>query len=150
MCTKRRDSGFPGRNGGHISIIKDARYLRAFGYASKPNILIERQHDVRCESRIPLDGNLHVALLDQQHQELFETVNKLERALRVGEGNAAIDGILDRLMNYAGLHFAAEESLMERHEFPGLSTHRVQHEMFRKRMMTFIEKHLRRLAGSFG
>ena len=56
--TKRRDSGFPGRNGWHISIIKDARYLRAFGHASKPNILIERQHDVRCESRIPLDADL--------------------------------------------------------------------------------------------
>jgi hemerythrin len=44
-------------------------------------------------------------------------------------------------MTYAGLHFAAEESLMERHEFPGLSTHRVQHEMFRNKMMAFLEKH---------
>jgi hemerythrin len=68
-------------------------------------------------------------------------VNKLERALRVGEGNAAVDGILDRLMTYAGLHFAAEESLMERHEFPGLSTHRAQHETFRKKMMTLLERH---------
>ena len=84
---------------------------------------------------------VNVTILDQQHQELFDIVNKLERALRVGEGNAAIDGILDRLMTYVGLHFAIEESLMERHEFPGLSSHRVQHEMFRTRMMTFLEKH---------
>ena len=84
---------------------------------------------------------VNVTILDQQHQELFDIVNKLERALRVGEGNAAIDGILDRLMTYVGLHFAIEESLMERHEFPGLSSHRVQHEMFRKRMMTFLGKH---------
>ena len=90
---------------------------------------------------------VNVAVLDQQHQELFDTVNQLERALRVGEGNAAIDEILDRLMTYAGLHFAAEESLMERHEFPGSSTHRIQHEMFRKKMMSFLEKHRAAKAG---
>jgi hemerythrin len=97
--------------------------------------------DAKAVFRWTLTYKVNVAILDQQHQELFDTVNKLERALRVGEGNAAIDGILDRLMNYAGFHFAAEESLMERHEFPGLSTHLLPHEMFLKRMMTFIERH---------
>jgi len=96
--------------------------------------------DAKCVFRWTEAYKVNVAVLDQQHQELFATVNKLERALRVGEGNSAIDGILDRLMTYAGSHFAAEESLMERHDFPGLSTHRVQHEMFRKKMMTLLEK----------
>ena len=84
---------------------------------------------------------VNIAVLDEQHQELFDIVNTLERALRVGEGNAAIDGILDRLMTYVGLHFTAEESLMERHDYPGLSTHRTQHEMFRKKMVIFLDKH---------
>ena len=90
---------------------------------------------------------MNVALLDQQHQGLFDTVNELERALRVGEGNAVIDGILDRLVTYAGLHFAAEESLMERHSFPGLPTHRIQHEMFRKKMTTLLARHRGAKAG---
>lgn len=68
-------------------------------------------------------------------------MNELEQALRVGEGHIAIDKILDRLVTYAGLHFAAEESLMERHRFPGLPTHRMQHEMFRKKLLTFLKKH---------
>ena len=84
---------------------------------------------------------VNIAVLDEQHQELFDIVNTLERALRVGEGYAAVDGILDRLMTYVGLHFTAEESLMERHDYPGLSTHRTQHEMFRRKMVTFLEKH---------
>jgi hemerythrin-like metal-binding protein len=88
--------------------------------------------DTNCVFRWTDMYKVNVALLDQQHQGLFDTVNELERALRVGEGNAVIDGILDRLVTYAGLHFAAEESLMERHSFPGLPTHRIQHEMFRK------------------
>lgn len=87
--------------------------------------------DTNCVFRWTDIYKVNVAILDQQHQGLFDTVNELERALRLGEGNAAIDGILDRLVTYAGLHFAAEESLMERHDFPGLSTHRIQHEMFR-------------------
>ena len=97
--------------------------------------------DAKCVFRWTEAYKVNVSVLDQQHQQLFDSVNKLERALRVGEGNAAVDGILDRLMTYAGLHFAAEESLMERHEFPGLSTHRVQHETFRKKMMTLLERH---------
>ena len=97
--------------------------------------------ETKCVFRWTDTYKVNIAVLDQQHQELFDVVNALQRGLRVGEGNAAIDQILDRLMTYAGLHFAAEESLMERHEFPGLSTHRIQHEMFRNEMMAFLERH---------
>src|SRR5438309_63035 len=95
--------------------------------------------DTKCVFRWTDLYKVNVALLDQQHQGLFDTVNELERALRVGEGNAVIDGILDRLVTYAGLHFAAEESLIDRHSFQGLPTHRIQHEMFRKKMTTHAE-----------
>ena len=97
--------------------------------------------DTKCVFRWTDMYKVNVAVLDQQHQGLFDTVNELERALRVGEGNAVIAGILDRLVTYAGLHFAAEESLMERHSFPGLPTHRVQHEMFRQKMATLLDRH---------
>ena len=103
--------------------------------------------DTKCVFRWTDIYKVNVAILDQQHQALFDTVNELERALRVGEGNAVIDGILDRLMTYAGLHFAAEESLMERHNFPGLSTHQIQHEMFRKKMTTLLERQRSAKAG---
>jgi hemerythrin len=95
----------------------------------------------KCVFRWTDTCKVNIAVLDQQHQELFDVVNALERALRVGEGNAAIDGILDRLMTYVGLHFTAEESLMGWHDYPGLSTHRTQHEMFRTKMVIFLEKH---------
>jgi len=103
--------------------------------------------DTTCVFRWTDIYKVNVAVLDQQHQGLFDTVNEPERALRVGEGNAAIDGILDRLVTYAALHFAAEESLMERHSFPGLSTHRIQREMFRKKMATLLDRHRDAKAG---
>ena len=103
--------------------------------------------DTKCVFRWTDIYKVNVAVLDQQHQSLFDTVNELERALRVGEGNAVVDGILDRLVTYAGLHFAAEESLMERHSFPGLSTHRIQHEMFRQKMAILLDRHRNAKAG---
>jgi hemerythrin len=48
---------------------------------------------------------VNVALLDQQHQGLFDTVNELERAMRAGEGNAVIDGILDRFDDLCRIAF---------------------------------------------
>jgi len=103
--------------------------------------------DTTCVFRWTDIYKVNVAVLDQQHQGLFDTANEPERALRVGEGNAAIDGILDRLVTYAALHFAAEESLMERHSSPGLSTHRIQREMFRKKMATLLDRHRDAKAG---
>ena len=83
---------------------------------------------------------VNIAVLDQQHRELFDVVNELEQASRIGEGNAATDVILDRLVAYAGLHFAAEEALMERYDFPGLPTHRIQRNMFRDKVVVFLEQ----------
>lgn len=84
---------------------------------------------------------VNVALLDQQHQKLFDVMNELEKALRVGKGHTVIDTILNELLTYVALHFAAEESLMERYGFPGLSTHRTEHDMFRQKLLTFLEQH---------
>ena len=91
--------------------------------------------------------SVHVAILDEQHRRLFDTVNDLDRALREGDGNSAIDAILARLVDYAVVHFAAEESLMKQHEFPGLPTHRTQHEMFRQTIAGFLEDHQAGKAG---
>jgi hemerythrin len=83
--------------------------------------------------------SVHIAALDQQHQQLFETVNELDQSLREGRGSAAIDGVLNKLLDYAEVHFTAEESLMQRHEFPGLSIHRAQHQEFCRKVAAFIE-----------
>jgi hemerythrin len=84
---------------------------------------------------------VNIAVLDQQHQQLIDTMNQLDQALRKGEGKAALDAVLDKLVEYALVHFATEESLMEQHQFPGLFSHRAQHEEFRKRLAEYLEAH---------
>jgi len=85
--------------------------------------------------------SVHIALLDQQHQGLFATVDELNQAMSAGNGNEALQPILGKLMEYAQVHFSAEESLMEEHGFPGFSTHRYEHEMFRKNVAMFLEEY---------
>lgn len=68
--------------------------------------------------------SVNIATLDRQHQELIDTVDELEQALRAGEGNGAINHVLEKLVDYATAHFADEESLMEKHDFPELPAHR--------------------------
>jgi hemerythrin-like metal-binding protein len=91
--------------------------------------------------------SVNIALLDQQHQALFATVDELNRALAAGKGNELLIPILQKLVDYALHHFATEESLMEEHDFPGFSTHRARHEMFRQEVAVFLKDYK---AGSLG
>lgn len=85
--------------------------------------------------------SVNIATFDEQHHELIDIMNQLDQALRKGEGKAVLDPVLDKLVEYALVHFAAEESLMEQHEFPGLFMHRAQHEEFRRRLAEYLEAH---------
>lgn len=78
--------------------------------------------------------SVNIAVLDEQHRKLFATVNELDAALRAGRGSAVMNSVLQKLVNYATEHFAAEESLMARHDFPGLFTHQIQHALFRRKI----------------
>ena len=84
---------------------------------------------------------VNIAVLDRQHQKLFDVVNELDEALKTGEGDSVLDAILQNLLDYALTHFVSEESLMQRYSYPNLASHRVQHEMFRKKMVAFMEDH---------
>jgi hemerythrin len=68
-------------------------------------------------------------------------MNQLDQALGKGEGTAALDPVLDKLVEYALLYFAADGSHMELHNFPGPFTHRTQPEGFRKRFAEYLEAH---------
>jgi hemerythrin len=74
--------------------------------------------------------SVNIAVLDRQHQVLFDTVNELKEALTSGQGSAVVDEVLKQLFEYSLTHFAAEELLMTEHAFPGLETHRAVHQRF--------------------
>lgn len=83
--------------------------------------------------------SVHVATLDRQHQSFFDTINELNAALAAGQGAAAMEGVLRKLNHYVATHFAAEEALMQKHGFPGLPTHRAEHEAFAQKVAKYLE-----------
>ena len=81
--------------------------------------------------------SVQVQALDRQHQRLFDTVNELDEALARGCGNAVVEDVLKRLVEYTVSHFAAEEKVMETNGFPGLAAHRAKHRELTQKVGAF-------------
>lgn len=67
------------------------------------------------------------ATVDHQHQRLFELINDLHEAVRDKRGDQLVRRTLDELAWYTAEHFAAEEALMDRFEYPAAPRHRKIH-----------------------
>ena len=68
-----------------------------------------------------------VTLFDQQHRQLFDMVNDLHDAMQQKRGKEVVGQTLDRLIQYTGSHFAAEEEAMARTGYPDDAKHRQHH-----------------------
>lgn len=71
-----------------------------------------------------------VAEIDRQHQELFRRIDNLLTAMSQGKGKEEVGNILKFLEDYVVVHFAAEEKLMQSHNYPAFNEHRAQHQAF--------------------
>jgi hemerythrin len=80
----------------------------------------------------PWDGSLDtgVRILDQQHQDLFEEVNKLLLATARHEGHKIVGKFLGYLGQYVVEHFATEADLMEKTGYPAMEEHMAAHLAF--------------------
>jgi hemerythrin len=69
----------------------------------------------------------NVALFDEQHRKLFDMVNDLHDAMQQKRSKEAIGTILNRLIDYTGSHFAAEEEAFKKSNYPKDVQHRQLH-----------------------
>ncbi len=66
--------------------------------------------------------------IDGDHRRLLELLNQLHDAASSGDGSEVLGRVLDGLMLYVGYHFAHEEALFLRTNYPGYERHRRQHQ----------------------
>lgn len=80
-----------------------------------------------------------VALLDEQHKEIFQWLAELQSA---ASDERTLFGVysLTRLKHYTRSHFAAEEALMQASGFPDLAEHAAEHAAFRARLDELLLK----------
>ena len=77
-----------------------------------------------------VDMSIGEATIDAQHKEFITRANALFAGILLGEGKKETLREIDFLRDYAVYHFASEEALMERYEFPDLPVHKSEHELF--------------------
>ena len=75
-----------------------------------------------------------VEVIDTQHRELFRRFGALIDCCQEKRGEKEIIELLSFLDDYVVFHFAEEQKLMERYDYPGLEDHRREHESFVRRL----------------
>jgi hemerythrin-like metal-binding protein len=78
--------------------------------------------------------------MNLQHRRLMNLLNKLHEAMTNGQTNGALRGILGELVEYAHVHFVAEEELMLKIGYPRLAGHRLQHQELSREVRHFLQE----------
>ncbi|MCE1246679.1 MAG: bacteriohemerythrin [Firmicutes bacterium] len=65
--------------------------------------------------------------IDEQHKELIDRINALNKAMANRAGKEEVGKIIDFLDEYVIFHFNAEEKLMEQYKYPEISFQKTEH-----------------------
>ncbi|MDR3684546.1 MAG: bacteriohemerythrin [Geothrix sp.] len=72
-----------------------------------------------------------VEVLDQQHKQIVEIINRLIDEPKEGFGPDEVARILDDLAKFVHYHFQTEEQLLADHGYEDLRTQQAEHKEFR-------------------
>ena len=72
------------------------------------------------------------ALIDSEHKQLFDAINKLMDACSQGKGRDNIESTVQFLLNYVSKHFSDEEQLQTKYKYPGYAAHKQFHEGYKR------------------
>ena len=96
----------------------------------------EIAHGVLWKEKYEL-GNEQV---DGQHRQLFVLVGKLIESCELGSDTAKLKETLDFLVNYTVSHFADEEILQLRCNYPDYERHKQLHEDFKDTALSLVQR----------
>ena len=79
--------------------------------------------------------------IDSQHKELFRLTSNLVQACAENKGQEILGDTLNFLAEYTVKHFADEEALQVKHNFPGYLNHKKTHEDFKAKVVELIHQY---------
>jgi hemerythrin len=82
-----------------------------------------------------------VTLMDDQHKELLRETNELYRACREGDVAASerFRAVVKSTVDYVKTHFAQEEQIMAKVNYPQLANHKKEHEVFVQKVLEEVK-----------
>lgn len=84
--------------------------------------------------------SLHHALLDQQHQELFDLANAVQALDPNSADKVALGKLFKEFFDYMAKHFKEEEAYMQSLDYPLLETHKKFHESIIEGMTKILKE----------
>ncbi len=78
--------------------------------------------------------------IDRQHQVIINTINELHDLIHDGGTNGVLASILRGLASYTRVHFAYEEMLFKRHDYPSTADHRASHERLLRKVLMYKDR----------
>jgi hemerythrin len=82
-----------------------------------------------------------VKSIDDQHTVLFSIINDLHAAMMKGQARNVVGGLLKKLLDYTRNHFSAEEELMDKAQYQGLSEHKMLHRELTRQVEELIARY---------
>jgi len=86
--------------------------------------------------------NTNIKEMDEHHQELFHTANKLYEEIHSGRNQSVLEETLNFLIRYTEEHFSKEEKLMEDYDFPECETHIKHHNRLIQEVQELKDKYV--------
>jgi len=84
--------------------------------------------------------SLHHALLDKQHQELFDLANAVQALDPAKTDKAELGNLFKEFFDYMAKHFKEEEAYMQSLEYPLLEKHKKFHESIIEGMTKILKE----------
>lgn len=82
-------------------------------------------------------------LIDQEHEQLIEFINLLQRALENDASEGLVGQVLNGVIEYTKTHFFVEEELMRAYDYPDVENHKKAHIGFKGQAQKLVEQYER-------
>ena len=84
--------------------------------------------------------SVNVEQFDNEHKNLLNIINKLNKATLEGEGINSVNEILDELIDYTAFHFKNEEELFQKYKYPNYKEHKKTHDSIIEKVLEMKDK----------
>jgi hemerythrin len=86
------------------------------------------------------DLSTNVAVIEDQHKELFKRVDSMLAALQPDRGREELVKTIQFLTDYVVFHFGVEEKYMAQYSYTDRSQHKAQHDLFVKTFLRLKDR----------
>lgn len=77
--------------------------------------------------------------LDEQHQKLFDIINRLGNSIDAPSNTEKISDIIKELLDYSVYHFQTEENYFEKFDYEYKEGHIKSHDIYKEKINHFID-----------